>query len=360
MSKTSESAGRNFTPSGITKGNNDGFTYADLAKFFSWLVTHKRYYSLGDILQEVFRRNRTNKLPLPPELVAKLVYLWHDNYDKTRLLPVSDDEVPAKGDYQLASVLWDEHLRENKLSITYCTGWTQVVYRDPRYESLPLHLNRWDCPVCKALMCKEWAGYLAQLMGEGDLFIRDIRWYGWPKSLRSLLEPGVDYLTFPKTEELLTVVSKQPMEGATRIPSGDVAKTLEAVLPRVSHRAPWEVSRGWSFPLKQQPDFLEGAILRTRFPPYRQKQIAISLGAQPAGLRAWRLPSGVDRIGWEEQFKEQIDKCEKTRKSVSIELSKRTWKQPHPKGVAPIQLEILLAEENLILSEHSDEFEPYL
>ncbi len=60
-------------------------------------------------------------------------------------------------------------------------------------------------------------------------------------------------------------------------------------------------------------------IMETWLPTYRQKEVAISLGAKSCGRAEWELPEAVNANQWERQFVKKIHDCEKI---VDVKISK--------------------------------------
>jgi hypothetical protein len=330
------------------------------ARFFSWTVC--RYSSqLVDVLTMVFRWNRLQKPPLPPEVLAKAILIWLHAYEKRGLLPCRTDDLPARSDHELPSDLWDQEYSQVKDSITICTGSTQVVCTDRYYRLVPWHRNEPRCPECRIRLSRRWAEHSVNVIGEQEAHLLETTRLDWLRRYGSHHVPDGDYMMISCYERLI-VISNQPFEGSTPVSSKDIAPVVEAAISKVNlvdYFRPVLTSESWAMP-KEQPGSSDRDILGTRQSSYRLKQIAIDLGAISSGLRQWQLPLSVDQAEWERQFTESIKDCDRTAGEVFHRLEKLTWEQPKCKGRPRTRLDLLLGEEILILNAHSDEFEQYL
>lgn len=279
----------------IKNGVAEGQRHAALNMYMDELVSQG--YRGYKLMTAIAIWNKLNTPPLRPEEIVSSIY--HSDIDSSAL----DDE-------------W--------LTIPGFHGtWKIIVCKGNQYESKVSHCGDLRCLTCGDLVRRDWISHLVNVTKGQDLYMVQINSKALAAKLNAICEAKAEYVQIRTRQasqnwECLTIIVNKHIDSATQISENTLEEVLESAIPEQFHgmRVLWcgyisvFTSTAWRMTL-DPADPTARLVLRTTLPVFFQKEVAITLGAEPCGHSKWQSPGGTNQVKWESRFVQGLRECEK-------------------------------------------------
>ena len=228
----------------------------------------------------------------------------------TPFIPESPLPTQAPVDSHDPANVWDTEslpLPDNE----QCGKKRAIMRRGREYMSVSFFCGRWCCPRCGPFFRQRWIEHLTTKTAGADLYVTEINEDDWPRIRRAINRLESDYMKI-KSGSVFKLITDKPLKNSTALLSEQLKGYLETAIPNTAYKCPISTSRNWRREknTKKENDYV--TVTQSWLPVKDQTEVAQELGATIVKHARWISPIDVDEAEWAEQYKDEIQKRERS------------------------------------------------